>query len=34
VSKGMETCQEIGNTKVDKDDKPLEDVKIINISVR
>ena len=34
VMKGMETCQEIGNTKTDKDEKPLEDVKIINVSVR
>eukprot|EP00037_Helgoeca_nana_P019422 m.189490 g.189490 ORF g.189490 m.189490 type:complete len:68 (+) comp24856_c0_seq5:157-360(+) len=35
VVKGMESCQEIGNTKVIKDEEmPVEDVKIINVSVR
>ena len=35
VSRGMETCQEIGSCKVDKDtDKPFEDIKIINVSLR
>eukprot|EP00035_Acanthoeca_spectabilis_P023925 m.451597 g.451597 ORF g.451597 m.451597 type:complete len:634 (+) comp20176_c0_seq1:195-2096(+) len=34
VVKGMESCQEIGNSRVDKDEKPFEDIKIINVSVR
>ena len=34
VSKGMETVQGIGAAKVDKEDKPYEEIKIINVSVR
>jgi len=35
VTKGMETCQEITNVKCDaKTDKPWEDIKIINVSLR
>jgi len=35
VSKGMETCQDIGNAPADKKvDKPYEDIKIINVSVK
>jgi peptidylprolyl isomerase domain and WD repeat-containing protein 1 len=34
VSKGMETVQTIGSVKVDKDDKPFEEIKIINVSVK
>ena len=34
VSKGMETVQSIGAAKVDKEDKPYEEIKIINVSVR
>lgn len=32
VIKGQEACQAIGNASVDKEDKPLEDIKIINVS--
>jgi peptidylprolyl isomerase domain and WD repeat-containing protein 1 len=35
VTKGIETCQEIGNAKTDKKtDVPFEDIKIINVSVK
>jgi len=35
VDVGMETCQDIGNAPADKKvDKPYEDIKIINVSVK
>jgi len=33
VTKGMETCQAIENAKVDRFDKPYEDIKIINVEI-
>ena len=34
VVKGMDVVTEIGNAKADKDDKPFEDIKIVNITIK